>query len=500
MAVEIERKFTVHGLYALPPLTDPNAGVVAAEPQPPLDLRATYYDVADLRLAREGITLRHRTGEDPARWTLKVPLPAVGAHAREEVDVVAPATTVPGEIADLLTAWTRGATVVPVAVLRTKRRPFRLLGEDGGVLGELVDDTVSVLEGRRVVARFREIEVEGEESAALQWLGTAIRDAGAVAGEFVPKAIRALGARASAPPDLPLPTPVRKSDPAGDLVIQSLRANVRRLLIADIGVRRDTGDAVHQMRVACRRMRSELKTFSSLVDPEWAEHLRTELSWLAEELGAARDFEVLAERIATIAGDAAAPLAPAPLGVILDELTRQQSVAAERVGNALRSPRYVRLVDGLVRAAQAPLLTVAAQHRADAVLPPLVRVAWQQLARSARRLRPSDAAERFHRTRILAKRARYAAEACAPVLGAPAERLAKGCAAVQTVLGELQDGAVATDFVRGIAAAHQTDGGVSFVAGQLVERERHASLRTQTDLLALWPTVDRKRVHGWLSA
>ncbi|HVE63191.1 MAG TPA: CYTH and CHAD domain-containing protein [Mycobacteriales bacterium] len=499
MGVEVERKFTVHGLYALPTLTNPEAGVVNAVPSSALDLRATYYDTADLRLAREGITLRHRTGENPARWTLKLPLRGGGAHTREEIDVVGTARSVPEEIADLLTAWTRGASVEPVAVLRTRRRPYVLSDADDVVLGELVDDTVSVLEGRRVVARFREIEIEGEETPGLLWLGSAIRDAGAVAGEFVPKAIRALGARASAPPDLPVATEVRKNDPAGDVVTQSLRANVRRLVLADVGVRRDIDDAVHQMRVACRRMRSELKTFGSLVDATWADRLREELSWLADELGAARDFEVLAERIAAVSADPAAPLDPAPVGVLLDELSRRQQGAAERVGGALRSPRYVALVDELIRAAQSPPLTAAAERPAGVALPPLVRVTWQQLARSARRLRADQPAERFHRTRILAKRARYAAEACAPVLGAPADRLAKACASVQSVLGEMQDGAVAADFVREVAAAHPGNGGVSFAAGQLVERERHAALRTQEALLGLWPQIDRKRIHGWLS-
>lgn len=499
MAVEVERKFTVHGLFALPPLTDAAAGVLGAQPMPPLDLRATYYDVADLRLAREGITLRHRTGERPSRWTLKFPLPSAGANAREEIDVVGAATSVPDEILDLLTVWTRGAAIAPVAVLRTQRRPYRLTGEAGVELGELVDDTVSVLEGRRVVARFREIEIEGPESAELQWLGSTIGSAGAVAGKFVPKAIRALGPLAAAAPDLPLATSVRRSDPAGDLVTQSLRMNVRRLILADAGVRRGVDDSVHQMRVACRRMRSELNTFGPLVSAEWATRLRDELSWLADDLGASRDLEVLAERIAAIAVQPGASLAPGPVGLLLDELARRQVDAAARVGIALRSARYVAVVDELFRAAQVPPLTATSAMPAAETLPPLVAVAWNQLARSARRLRAGDAAERFHRTRILAKRARYAAEACAPVLGAPAERLGKACASVQTVLGEMQDGAVATDFILEIAAAHPEDGALGLVAGQLVERERHAALKTQASLLSMWPDVDRKRIHGWLT-
>ena len=51
---------------------------------PDQQLRATYYDTADLRMARNGVTLRYRTGEaETPRWTLKLPdrSPRLGARA-----------------------------------------------------------------------------------------------------------------------------------------------------------------------------------------------------------------------------------------------------------------------------------------------------------------------------------------------------------------------------------------------------------------------------------
>ena len=139
-----------------------------------------------------------------------------------------------------------------------------LRGDDGEDLLEVVDDTVSVQEGRRVVSRFREIEVEvkGElPPLALTTVTNLLAAAGAVPGDQLPKVVRALGPRAVAPPELPPAGKVLPSDPASELVAASLRTGTRRLLLADIGVRRREEDAVHQMRVACRRMRSDLKTF-----------------------------------------------------------------------------------------------------------------------------------------------------------------------------------------------------------------------------------------------
>ena len=58
---EVEHKFRVHGLFTLPDL----AGVVGAvEPLGTVELSASYYDTADLRLARESIALFRAAGNE----------------------------------------------------------------------------------------------------------------------------------------------------------------------------------------------------------------------------------------------------------------------------------------------------------------------------------------------------------------------------------------------------------------------------------------------------
>ena len=61
-------------------------------------------------------------------------------------------------------------------------------------------------------------------------------------------------------------------------------------------MRRGRPDAVHQYRVAARRLRSVLQAFEPLVDEVWARSLRAELGWIASVLSQARDREVLEER------------------------------------------------------------------------------------------------------------------------------------------------------------------------------------------------------------
>ena len=71
--VERERKFAGWVGFELPPLDDVEDGV-AAVPLPEQNLEATYYDTPSLALARMGVTLRYRTGDDDGDlWTLKLP-------------------------------------------------------------------------------------------------------------------------------------------------------------------------------------------------------------------------------------------------------------------------------------------------------------------------------------------------------------------------------------------------------------------------------------------
>jgi CHAD domain-containing protein len=498
---EDELKFTVHALFALPDLAAPDDGIASVVERPKQSLRATYYDAPDLRLAREGITLRHRSGEGSPVWTLKLPAGvsggggqgnsagAAGGLSRDELNVPGPAREVPTELADLLIAWLRGAPVGPVATLRTSRSTWVLCGPAGEELAEVVDDSVSVLEGRQVLERFREIEVElvGLGGDATAEVRRRLVEAGANEANPLPKVVRALGPRAVAPSEVPVVVAVQASDPASALVVNAVRASVRRLLLSDIGVRRRSDDGVHQMRVSCRRLRSDLKTFRPLIEPLWGEALRTELAWLANALGDARDLEVLRERLrGVVQREPTLPYDEVAFARLDDVLVRREQAALERAAEALESERYRRLLDVLVDAAREPVLVPAASERCSEVLPPLVRKAWTGLQKRADRLQPDDPDDAWHEARIKAKQARYAAEAVIDVLGRPAARLASAAKAVQEVLGDHQDAAIAAEVLVDLAGEHPDDGSVGFVAGRLAEWNRGDVARTRRDFPAVW--------------
>lgn len=361
--VEREVKLDVGLRFELPDLTGIIPGVVATR-LPDAKLQAIYVDTADLRLMRWGVTLRHRrdavggAGAESG-WTIKLPGAADGvALVRTELSWPGSFGSVPAEVASLVRAQARTARLEPVAKLLTERHRVELRDSSGRKLGEVDDDVVSVMDGRRLAARFRQVELEVTDAAPVALLEEAMRAltlAGAIPGDDRPKVVRAIGPRASQGPDIVVPT-LDSNSTVGRVVSAAIAAGVTRMILHDPGVRLgDDPEHVHQARVGTRRLRSDLRTFWRLLDPDWAGPVRTELGWLADALGEVRDADVLMGRfrgqIRTLADiDAKAAAA------LLRRLASQRDDARERMLAVLDSERYVILLDTLARGAANPPL------------------------------------------------------------------------------------------------------------------------------------------------
>jgi len=267
---------------------------------------------------------------------------------------------------------------------------------------------------------------------------------------------------------------------AAAVVRRAVESCVERLLAAEPLIAADRplpgGDTpVHAARVACRRLRSDLRTFRRLLDRAWTGRLRAELTWLADLLGAARDAEVLRARLRRTAGDLD-PEAVAPLDAALAE---RAASARRDLAEALGGERYRRLVAALTVAAQDLPFRPRAARPAREVLPGLVKRPWRRLSKAAAALTPDATDEQWHTVRILAKRARYAAEAAAGTVPG-ARRRARRLAAVQEVLGEHQDAILAQRTWLELAETSP------LTAGRLIERELAAARRARAAFPAAW--------------
>lgn len=542
MTLEREVKLGAEADFVLPDLTGVLPGAVVSV-EAPRRLRATYWDTADLRLARAGITVRHRAGEgaegatelsrdEPpggGGWTVKLPAgdnrPG-GLMSRREVEFDGPPDAVPGPVAGFVRAHVRSTPLVAVARLTTRRVSLDLRGPTGAPLAQVDDDTVTVDEvigdgdGGRP-AYFREIEVELGPDASEE-VARAVVDrlvkAGATQTNPVPKALRALGPAALEAPKVgvvavspagPGARPGKTAGPGGRhrepvsggvLVRSALAAGTSRLVGHDPGVRLgDDPEDVHQARVATRRLRSDLATFSDLVDSDWSRHLRNELAWLGDVLGAVRDADVLLDRLRTDAR-----LLPEvdyqPAANLLEVLRADRTEAQGALADVLDSNRYFALIDALVDSANTSRLTPLAETPADQLAPVLVGAAWDRLAGAIDQLVDPPSDEALHQVRIKAKRCRYAAEAVAPVARKPAGRLARRVADLQTVLGDLHDAVVAESRLRemlrppGAALSPEQ----AAVAGALMETQRRRAVDRRRRWHKAWRKASKSKVHSWL--
>jgi CHAD domain-containing protein len=110
---------------------------------------------------------------------------------------------------------------------------------------------------------------------------------------------------------------------------------------------------------------------------------------------------------------------------------------------------------------------------------------------------PTDA--ELHEIRKRAKRARYAAELAAGALHEDAEPLAHRLAALQDVLGELQDAVVADDRLTTLVREDRLSAQAAFAAGKLACVVGEARWQARSGWPAAWKAARAKRLRTWLA-
>lgn len=485
---EIERKYeATGGDPRLPDLTGV-AGVSTVRDEGGDTLDATYYDTAARRLAADGITLRRRTGGGDEGWHLKLP---VEPGVRDEVRAPL-ADEVPRRLAGLVRSRVGDAELVPVVGILTDRAVHRLLGEDGEPLAEVSVDRVTAR--RRATgktAEWTEVEVElagAGDPALLDAVESALRRAGLRRSDSPSKLARALAETAT----------------AGDHVLGYIRAQVDAIGALDPAVRLDTHDSVHRMRVATRRLRSAFRSYSKVLDRAATDPVGEELKWLAGELGVDRDREVLTERIHARLAELDRTLVHGPVrGRLRTWSAARRQGSRSRLIAVLDGRRYRALLQSLDALLADPPLRPAANRPPDEVLPRAVNRDFERLAaRVDEVLAMPPSRDRdlvMHESRKAAKRTRYAAETARPALGKPARVFAARMTEVQELLGDHQDGVVAREALREIAAQAHAAGESAFTYGVLHAREEARAAALEERLPGLWAEVSRPGLRSALA-
>ncbi|MYN47169.1 CHAD domain-containing protein [Pseudoduganella sp. FT93W] len=237
----------------------------------------------------------------------------------------------------------------------------------------------------------------------------------------------------------------------------------------------DHAEALHQMRVGVRRLRSALKLFRSVAP--CPPQLKEDWRWLAQVLGKARDWEVLGS--ATLARVQASPGGPAGLHDLPALVQQQVAAHRQQAAQALRSPRYTRLLlqmghwllagaasssaaamqaDGTrIDAAQGEA-THGTGEEAGTSAAEFSRHTMQRLRKTllkrARGMNDTDAAS-IHRTRIAAKQSRYTLEFFHTLYrGKALRKYLATLEATQEALGQHNDLVVADRLLQQLGSEH----------------------------------------------
>jgi CHAD domain-containing protein len=279
-----------------------------------------------------------------------------------------------------------------------------------------------------------------------------------------------------------------------ELARSALSAQVAALLEHEPGVRvGEDIEAVHQMRVATRRLRAALSLFGD-VAPGDAQALRGELGWLADRLGAVRDLDVQLAALRQVAEELLATTeALSPVRGLFEV---RRATARDELMECLDSARFAALLGSL-----AALVSVEVEEWPEGAhvlaveaLPDRLRRRYQRFRKATRAIDSHSPAPELHRARIRAKQLRYSLEFSAPVYGKPARALIRRATALQDVLGAIQDAVVMHDHLQAMSlAGRELPPGSIFLAGQLAERFTERALAGRAEVPRAVRRVRRAR-------
>lgn len=264
-------------------------------------LHATYFDTPQGDLARQGVSLRIRRSGRKRIQTVKADgNGAAGLFSRNEWEMPVRNDTPVLDDGNPVAAMLGDAvaSIEPRFSVIVERRT-RIVRQDDAEIELVLDNgTVSTADRQSPVCEI-ELELKSGEPAALFALAQRIAADWPVRPGVMTKAERGHRLRDAAPASFKAePLTLDPTARADDAFARMAHACLRHYLLNEASlIAHYEPSALHQARVAIRRLRSAFWLFKSVLHPDDVARFQGELRWWASIMGEARDLDVLSGRI-----------------------------------------------------------------------------------------------------------------------------------------------------------------------------------------------------------
>ena len=479
-------------------------------------LKSVYYDTADEALRGRGLALRVRDDGEKRIQTIKQSTARAFERGEweQQIEGTAPdmAAAADTPLGKLMAG--KDASLLRPAFEVTVERAKREMAVGDGVVEVALDRGAVSADGYGSPICELELELKSGAPALLFELARELAERAPLDLSFISKAERGYALM-----DGELLAPVRAKRPAlsaedtAETAFRAIAATTLSQITANARVLRAARrpEAVHQLRVGVRRLRTAIGLFGDLLADERRESLIAELKWIAGELDEARNLDVFLSE--TFRPGAARRRETPGMSALGASLLAAQTRAYNRVEKAVRSRRFSRLTLELAAWVEtgdwcrdeSPARAALRRRPAAELAAEILADRHRKVVRRGRKLEDLSVEAR-HRLRIQAKRLRYAGDFFAALYKGKAARrratLTKALAAFQDGLGELNDIAVGAEMiVRLVGAApgeaaqsrRKPDFAQAFAAGQIwADREAGAALAMKASLKAYKTLAEAK--------
>jgi triphosphatase len=424
-------------------------------------LSTVYFDTKRFALRDAGLSLRVRTVDGRRIQTIKAQSgAAAGLFDRDEweheVDGDGPdfAAAVGTALEPVLAGDGVRAGIRPIFAIRVDRMTYSLTGE--AWTAELTLDQGEVeADGRTSGLCEIELELKHGQTPDLFGIARALSDELPVRLGVRTKADRGYALVENKPPKA---VKAKGSDVVPGMTVAAAFQAIGRAclhhLMSNERILSETRnpEVVHQMRVAMRRLRAAISLFKDVLADEQRDAIRSELKWISNELGAARDLDVF---MATVLEPLRKKHPDEPgLESLVSSFQEQREQAYEKALAAVASQRFHTLIIDTAAWVEAGSWVMAGDHLERAK--PIEAFAAEELARRRKKVkkRGADLANldphARHQVRIEVKKLRYATEFFLPLSeGRKARKRTEAFLSaledLQEHLGELNDLAVSQE-------------------------------------------------------